>query len=241
MVSALVPDIVLNPAQGTVGSECEISGSGFFRGEVVDVTVTGRKVLSVAAAADGSFTSRLRLSEQLVQGRQEVTLRARGRRTSSATASFVIVAPRPTPTTEPTATESPPEPTEPEPTKAPPTKAPPPGERPTEQPSSGPELIAKPGTVSQGGELTVSGTGFEPDTGVSFRFKNSNGISWPIQGFAAADSGGRFREGLAATLPVCDMSGSVVAYYGQSADMTRDAFGNQPVEVAKASVTVLCS
>jgi hypothetical protein len=100
---------------------------------------------------------------------------------------------------------------------------------------------ADPQVVALGRAFTISGTGFEPNNSVSFRFATEQQISWPISGFAVVDGTGHFTARSSADLQVCDLQGGVLVYYGDSADLVRDEYGRLAQPVASTRLAVTCS
>ena len=72
----------------------------------------------------------------------------------------------------------------------------------------------------------------EADEAVTLRFQ-SNGVSWSVGGFAPTGAEGTFIEEVTLTLEQpcrafgTGMTGTLLAYYGQSEDMTRSADGRR--------------
>jgi hypothetical protein len=105
--------------------------------------------------------------------------------------------------------------------------------------SSDPSISVSPRSARAGDLVTVTGSGFPPDSGVAFRFANATGQDYPIDGFAAVDGDGHFRGQARLTAPDCDQTGAILVFLGTN-DRLPDPSGpiNQPV--AEAPVTVAC-
>jgi hypothetical protein len=110
---------------------------------------------------------------------------------------------------------------------------------PTTSTGADPSITVSPRRASAGDPVTVTGTGFPPDSGVAFRFANATGQDFPIDGFAAADGEGRFSEQVRLTAPICDETGAILAFLGTN-DRLPDPSGpvNQPI--AETAITVTC-
>ncbi len=111
----------------------------------------------------------------------------------------------------------------------------------------GPTLSVSPRAATVGQGVTVTGSGFEANGAVTFRFQ-SNGVSWSVGGVGQAGVEGKFIDEVTLTLSQpCQMgsslSGTLLAYYGQSEDMTRNQWGGGvPKPVAESGmITVSCS
>lgn len=106
----------------------------------------------------------------------------------------------------------------------------------------GPSLTVSPGSATAGQGVTLSGHGFKPNSGVSFRYESQTGISYSISGFAAVGADGSFTTQSVLAAPACDESGRIQAYYGQSTDMTGGKWwGDTPEPVTATDVTVRCA
>ena len=99
--------------------------------------------------------------------------------------------------------------------------------------------MVNPRTAIVGHTVTLTGSGFDPDAPVTFRFEAS-GISWSVDGFASPDADGAFTENVTLSPPSCDVGGHVLAYYGDSELLVRDASGQINEPVAAGAVTVRC-
>jgi hypothetical protein len=112
-------------------------------------------------------------------------------------------------------------------------------ETPSDASPSDPSISVSPRSARAGDLVTVTGSGFPPDSGVAFRFANATGQDYPLDGFAAVDGDGHFRGQARLTAPDCDQTGAILVFLGTN-DRLPDPSGpiNQPV--AEAPVTVAC-
>jgi hypothetical protein len=99
--------------------------------------------------------------------------------------------------------------------------------------------VVDPRTAVAGDTIAVTGSDFEPNAPVTFRFEAS-GISWSMDGFASPDADGSFAVDVTLSPPRCDVGGRVLAYYGDSELLVRDANGRINEPVAAGAVTVRC-
>ncbi len=113
----------------------------------------------------------------------------------------------------------------------------------TDEPSGpsllGPSISVSPRSATAGAQVTVTGSGFPPDSGVAFGFANDTGQDFPIDGYAVVDAEGRFRTTATLTAPVCDRPGRILAFSGTN-DRRPDPSGPVNEPVAEATVTVAC-
>jgi hypothetical protein len=115
------------------------------------------------------------------------------------------------------------------PTPSLPSQSPPEPSRPQR---NAPRLVVSPSVVTRGGQsYTVSGTGFEPGSGIELRWFTSESISFPVADLVAVDSSGRLQY--AAAIPgsgeFCGTRGVVAAFDGVN-----------PRSIAQAPLSVAC-